>query len=477
MASDLQHRIRRLFGFILLAFLVLIGWQSYWHLAKSDWLLAQPTNRRLQRAERNIPRGTVYDRRGEKLAWTEDGTRHYADPRATSAVLGYLDPVYGRAGVEGEWDLELAGLSRTFTPRELERILRDEKPRGNDLVLTLDLSLQRAALDALGDRKGAVAVLDPETGGILALATAPTFDASTLGKDYATLLKDPDGPLRNRASQDLYPPGSTMKLVTAAAALGHGVEADTRYTCKGVTTYEGIKITDYHGAAHGTVGMKPAVVKSCNYYFARTALALGSRKLNETAEAFGFGRRWWDALHDPRILPLSIATSSMAPDMTATVPAGDLAQMGYGQSTVVATPLQMAMVPAAIANEGTLMSPYLVRQVRKGGTNEELSTFESKPVGYPMTRDAAEELSEMMRGVVTGGTARGASVSGLTVYGKTGTAQQGGGEDHAWFVGYAERDNNTDRIAFAVVLERGGTGGRVAVPVARKVLEAWKAEK
>lgn len=458
---------------MIIAFLLLVGFQSYWHLAKSDWLLAQPTNRRLARAERSTPRGAIYDRADTRLAWSATGERHYADAIATAAVLGYLDPRYGRSGVEGEWDLELAGLSRRFDARELQRVLREEKPRGRDLVLTLDLPLQQAALRALGERRGAVAVLDPATGGILALATSPTFNAATLGDDYDTLVKRDDGPLRNRAVQDFYPPGSTMKVLTAAAALMHGVDPDTRYTCVGQTRKYGVNITDYHKTAHGRIAMAEALTKSCNFYFASTAAEMSQSDFAETAGAFGFGRAWWDELPDTRMLPLSIVTSRLAKPGDS-VSQGERAHMGFGQSTVVTTPLQMAMVSAAVANGGTLMAPYLVAGI--GHHGEKMEHFRPKAIGFPMNRDVAEQVATMMRSVVTRGTGSGANVRGLTVYGKTGTAQATGGEDHAWFIGFAEREREgkTERIAFAVVLERGGTGGRVAVPVARQVLEAWK---
>lgn len=478
MVSDMRHRIRRLLATIILAFLVLLVWQSYWHIGMSDWLFAQQTNRRLDRIERHTPRGMIFDRTGARLAWSEDNTRHYADARATAAVLGYLDPVYGRTGVEGEWNLELAGIARKFTPAELHRILTNEKPRGNDLVLTLDLRLQQEAVAALGDRRGAVVILDPASGGILALASYPTFNPETLRDDFPTLSKAEDGPLRNRAVQDVYPPGSTMKLVTASAALMNDVDPATRYTCMGTMRAFGVTITDFHGEKHGSIDMMEALVKSCNNYFAHTAAALSQSAFFTTAENFGFGQRWWQntqILPDPRMLPLNLVKSSLAPDMTKPISLGERACMGFGQSTVVATPLQMAMVSAAIANDGTPMAPYLVQEVRKGGTTQVINSFTSQPVGYPLNRETAEKIAAMMRQVVLRGTGVGADVRGLTVYGKTGTAQQNGGADHAWFTGFAEREHGgkNERIAFAILIERGGTGGRVAVPVAHRILQRW----
>lgn len=476
MDVDVQRRIRRFFGLVILLFLALVGWQSYWHLVKSDWLLAQQSNRRLARAERHTPRGTIYDRAGARLAWTENGVRRYKDPIVTAAVLGYLDPVYGRTGVEGEWDNELAGLTRTTDSREVRRILRSEKSQGKDLALTLDFALQAMARKALGTRRGAVVMLDPATGGILALATNPTFNPLRIATDFPALTANDTGDLRNRAVQDLYPPGSTMKVVTTAAALMHGIAPDTRYTCPGTSRVFGVTVTDYHGETHGEVDMPQALAESCNNYFARTAVAVGAQNFTETAEAFGFGKAWWTQLPDPRMLPLHLVQSSLAPDPRHGIPEGELAHMGFGQSTVVVTPLQMAIIAAGVANDGTPLAPYLVAEVRNKGVVEQ--RFGSIPIGYPLSREAAATLAEMMRGVVTHGTGTGAQVPGLTVYGKTGTAQQTGGNDHAWFIGFAARERNgaVEKVAFAVLIERGGTGGRVAVPVARQLLMRWAAE-
>ena len=481
MASDVQHRILRLSGTIIFLFVILIGWQSYWQLYRSDWLLAQPGNRRIARAELNTPRGAIYDRNGTRLAWTDGGKRQYADPVATAAVLGYIDPKYGRVGVEGNWDAELAGLSQRFSSDDLRRIIRGEKPHGKNLVLTLDLRLQQAAQRALGDRRGAVVMLDPNTGGILALATSPTYDLSTLHKDYQQLQRRSDGVLRNRATQDLYPPGSTMKVLTATAALMHDFDPNTRYTCRGTTPLDGTEITDYHGESHGTISMPKALAESCNYYFAHTAIDIGQQAFTETATAFGFGQRWWtEKLPDSRMLPLEgIARSSLAKNPARRLPTSEFAQWGFGQATVVVTPLQMAMVAAGVANDGTVQAPYLMAQVAKDGLNTPLKTFHSSPIGYAMDAERARAVAKMMRGVVTHGTATKANMSGITVYGKTGTAEQNGGEDHAWFMGFAElsRDGETLRVAFAVLIERGGTGGVIAVPVARDVLEAWRQEQ
>jgi penicillin-binding protein A len=224
--------------------------------------------------------------------------------------------------------------------------------------------------------------------------------------------------------------------------------------------------------------MPEALAQSCNNYFARTAGNLGPKPFKETAEAFGFDARWWQKLPDPRMLPLPVAWSKLTRDGGDIPSLGELAHMGFGQSTVVASPLQMAMVAAGVANGGTVMAPYLVSGVRDSATGPWEAQFTSVPVGMPLDKKTSATVADMMRGVVTHGTGYGADVPGLTVYGKTGTAEQEGGDDHAWFIGFAERKSGekTERLAFAVIIERGGTGGRVAMPVAREVLTKWASQ-
>jgi peptidoglycan glycosyltransferase len=480
MDADVQVRVRRMFVAIMVAFVVVIGWQATMHLGAygpyGAFLRQQnPWRQRVARMEARTPRGAILDHHGAKLAWTENHVRHYADPTTTSSVLGYLTARYGGTVVEDQWDSELAGLS-VGTMAEYRRITEARQPHGRDVVLTLDLRLQQAATAALGARKGAVVALDPSTGAVRAIATWPTFNAETLEDDFATLNADTvNKPLRNRATQEFYPPGSTMKVVTAAAALMHGVDADTTYTCAGRGAVGGTRVVDYHGETHGTIAMSAALAHSCNFYFANTAARMGAEPYRETAEAFGFGAHWPAKLPEPRAFPLQLTPSTLTRTPDEAVAKGEMAHIGFGQSTVVATPLQMAMVAAAVANDGTLMAPMLVRELRDPATRES-ETFAPVSIGYPLTRDKAELLAGMMRGVVSGGTGRRAQTRDLTVAGKTGTAEQNGGDDHAWFIGFAERTRRgvPERLAFAVLIERGGTGGQVAVPVAKKLLEAWR---
>lgn len=481
MDTSFVKRVGCLYRVIVLLFFALLGLQSYWHLVRSDAMARMPENRRPERLENSVPRGSIFDRRDTLLAQTKQGERVYADAGATAAVLGYIDPALSRVGLEKQWNAELSGYVSGLGVPELQRMARNEPRRGDDLVLTLDLGLQQAARQALGAHAGALVALDPATGAILALATSPTFDPRNLNAHWKTLRNDPAKPLLNRAMQEFYPPGSTMKLVTAAAALAHDIPPTTTYTCVGSMRKYGVQITDFSGHRHGTLAMPMALRVSCNNYFAQLAAEMPGEEFAATAGQFGFGTAWWkdrDILSDPRILPVPLATSSLTPHPDEPIAQGERAHMGFGQSTVVATPLQMAMVVGGIANNGTVVAPYLVSALRKGGSSMVLKSFHSGVVGQPLTTEQAQTLAAMMQDVVEHGTGRNARTRGLTVYGKTGTAQQTGGRDHAWFVGFAEPTDESapaSRIAFAVLIERGGsTGGEMAAPIARNFLEYWR---
>jgi peptidoglycan glycosyltransferase len=459
--NELDVRIRRMYLLISILFVLMLCWQAQWHLWRAGFLADLPTNRRAMRTEQSIPRGTIYDCSGQKLAWTVGRVRKYADPFSLSGIIGYVNPKYGRAGVEKALNSELAGIIKSFDSAEITRILNGDKRSGKDITLTIDLKLQNAAYAALDNRRGAVAVIEPASGRVLALATSPTFNINDPSK------KGDDGSMTNRAIAGLYPPGSTMKVLTAATALQDDpTSAGTTYTCEGNTTYDKIKITDYHGERHGTIAMQQALTHSCNYYFARTAINLGFDKLESSVEKFGFNRDWMSDF------PLAVKKSRLINE-NRFIPEGELAQIGFGQGTVTVTPLQMAMVAATVANDGVLMRPYLIDKIQKLGKPAQI--FAPETLDNPMDIDNAQKLAEMMRNVVTSGTGTRANLRNVRISGKTGTAQQVGGDDHAWFIGFAEKEVNgtTSKIAFAVVLERGGTGGKIAAPVAAKVAEAW----
>ncbi len=410
--------------------------------------------------------------------------RSYPDGRLYSHVTGYYSFIYGAGGgVESARNELLAGTSDMQFYRRVVDVVTGRAPQGASLELTLDPDLQEAADQALGDRRGAVVAIDPDTGAVLAMVSHPQYDPAVLSShqlssvedSWNELTSDPARPMVNRTiAGDLYPPGSTFKLVTAAAALSSGdFSPDT--TMPGPATYTlpqtDVELPNYGGGScspDDEVTLERAVTISCNTAFAWLGNELGDEALRQKAQDFGFGQ----ALRVPMPVTPSVFPEELDPSQTA--------QAAIGQYDVRMTPLQVAMMSAAIANEGAVMSPYLISTVR----DEDLDVIEEtspQQVSEAVSPTVAGQLEEMMVSVVEGGSGGAAALPGVTVAAKTGTAEYGSdNQTHAWFTGYAPVDD--PQIAIAVIVEGGGTteeestGGRVAAPVARQVLEAGSAQ-
>jgi peptidoglycan glycosyltransferase len=354
--------------------------------------------------------------------------------------------------------------------------LTGQVPTGASVETTINAAAQRAAYEGLGDRKGAVVAIDPRTGAILALVSTPSYDPNQIANHdlaaarqaYIDMTEDPDRPLTNRATREIYPPGSVFKLVTAAAALENGMTTETlvdspaQLRLPGTTTDLGNQV-DCGGER---ITIEQALTVSCNTAFANIALELGDDVMRAEAEKFGFGAR---------PLPELNAVASRYPedpDRPST------AMTGIGQHEVATTPLQMAMVTAAIANKGQLFEPHLVARVRSANLNV-ISTTRPNVQSRPMQPQNADALAEMMVSVVTSGTGTNARIPGRTVGGKTGTAQSAPDRPpYAWFTSYAVGDSGEPEVAVAVFVEDANVprseigGNRVAAPIAKDVMEA-----
>jgi peptidoglycan glycosyltransferase len=364
-------------------------------------------------------------------------------------------------------------IRNVFTGKEIE---------GNSVVLTVDDRLQQLAAKELGNSRGAIVAMEPDTGRILAMVSNPTFDSNTVSENWSTLNSDEDNsPLLNRAAQGLYPPGSVFKIITAAAAIEAGSEAESfSMRCLGEMAVGHSVLHCYNGNAHGNVDMTKAFAKSCNTYFASVAAKIGAPALISEAESFGF--------NSDINFPLEYNSSLFS--LTKDCNANELAETAIGQGKTLVTPLFMAMVTSAIANNGTMMQPYIVDHIKTpwGGT-----TDRTIPVKLRQVCDAstAYKVKELMCEVVNSGTGQDAafSVSGtsrdktasgsslentysgtITVAGKTGTAENSSGDDHAWFVAFAPAEK--PRIAVAVLLENAGHGSK-AIPDARELMKLY----
>ena len=404
--------------------------------------------------------------------------RAYANGILYAPVTGYYSIVFGRTGIEEWYNTELNGSADSLFYERLQDLVTGRQTRGASVELTIDPAVQQAAWDALGDQRGAVVALDPTTGAILAMVSKPSYDPNVLtSHDLAsvrtawdTLLADPGDPLINRAiAGDTYPPGSTFKLVTAAAALENGFTAQTPVAAPRELTLPQTStvLHNFGNAACSSTGamtLADALRISCNTAFAQIGVDLGADELRAQAEAFGFD--------SPLNVPMDVTESRFPADPDAP----QTALSAIGQFEVRVTPLQVAMVAAAIGNGGVQMTPYLVQAVRSQDLTVVAET-EPSELGRPVSGSTAAQLRDMMIGVVANGTGQRAQIAGVTVAGKTGTAQTTDDvAPHAWFTAFAPAE--APRVAVAVVVENGGsmgseaTGGAVAAPIARAVIEA-----
>lgn len=450
---------RMLAGLLVVLLLYLAGVQVIW----GPRLTETAQNPRLAIAAQEVEWGRILDRRLTVLAdsATLDGrqVRRYADGPSLAHLLGYRSVRFGLSGLEARYDPQLLGLSSRDPWQALQRAL-GRRTRGDDLVLTIDGAVQRAAARALDGASGAVVAIDPRSGAILALASGPGFDPGRLDAAWPGLSGDSRAPLLDRATSGEYAPGSSFKPVVLAAAFARGrITPESRVDCDASITVEGAVIRNFEREAYGKMTVRDAFAASCNVAFVHIGLATGAARIVAAARAFGLGR--------PPHFDLPAAAGHL-PDPAA-LDARGVAEISFGQGSLLVTPLQMALVASAIANRGVLMWPFVLSQVRAGdGRILESYAERGSQIVLPPAIDA--EIVGAMVDAVAHGTGAAARIPGTTVAGKTGTAENPGGRTHAWFIAFAPAERPT--VALAVLLEHGGVGGKTAAPAARRVLEA-----
>lgn len=457
----MKQNIQRLGYVVLGCFVVVSLYLGYVSVFWGPRLNAHPYNRRLIALEAHIQRGSIYDRQGVILAQSKEGRRYYPLGELAAHPVGFVSALYGKTGLEAALDAYLLGQAPGDRVRMFWDRLRGRVPVGNDVVLTLDARLQRLAMQLLAGRRGAAVVLNPRTGAILAMASSPGFDPNRIEENYQAVQREKEAPLFNRATQSAYPPGSTFKVVTAAAALAAERGTAKRvFDCQGSITVDGFVLRDT--VAHGRVSFERALVESCNSTFALLGLELGAQRLYRAARSFGFEQNPWENTATP-FWPYR--PGSLTPPEKMSRPL--LASSAIGQGEVLANPLQMALVAAAIANGGVIMRPYFVERVL-GPSGRVLYRSEPRTWVKATDGEVAEIIKKAMVAAVREGTGREASLPGVNVAGKTGSAQNPHGDAHAWFIGFAPAE--APRVAVAVIIENGGSGGIVAAPVARELL-------
>jgi penicillin-binding protein A len=465
------HRVCfALFAGLLAAVFV---YQATWQLsgfARAEFVeFMRKYNRRPENPAGRVARGTITDRHGVALARTDlaqGAGRTYPQGEAFAHIVGYVHPVYGLSGVERAETALLSGEvaeSRDEWRRFGRNLLDRSTILGHDITLTLDADLQKTAWTGFAGRRGAVVALDPRDGSILVLVSSPSFDPNALTAELFERGEAMGSPLLNRALQGLYPPGSAFKPLVAALALEAGLNPMIDCPAEGFVAGTGnqpIRDHEYYDhqrrgrawAGHGTIGMREAMNKSSNIYFARLGLMIGGARLHGGALNWGMTRRW-------KILSGTsgdlVSTPGRIPVLTDEAKA-QTAQISIGQGELVVTPLDMAMMTSAIARGGVVWQPRLSPRMPPA------------PLDPVMSTASARTLASMLRDAVMRGTGVGADIPGLMVAGKTGTAQNSSGKDHSWFVCFAPVHDPV--IAMAVLVEQGGYGSRAAVPIAASLL-------
>ncbi len=462
---------------LMVLFLALAVNLTYQSVVTSKAVADNNANPRKLQREYGIQRGNILAADGQTVLARSipiEGVikyqREYPGGEAYASVIGYDSPQFGRAGLESEYNEVLLGLGQT---KDLLRDLFKTTTRGYDLLTTLNPVVQDAAVTALGSRRGAVIAMNPDTGAILAMASWPSYDDNAIAsqaKDASGKLlaeaakaaydKDPASPLLNRATMGLYPPGSSFKVLNAAAGIDSGtVNPLDIMDCTGPYTIGGHTFGD---RVHGPVDMLAALTVSCNNYFSHSALTETARVLVDYAQRFGMNTL-------PPIDYPAVAISAIP--QAASMDQVELAATGFGQGELLMTPLQLAMIGSAIANDGREMTPHLMKEVRDAQGNI-LEKYDPKLWRQVISASTASQVLKMMISVVENGTGQAAQIPGYIVAGKTGTAEPGNGKpNHAWFLGITPADN--PQVVVAVVIENsGGSGGEDAAPVAQKVMRA-----
>jgi penicillin-binding protein A len=481
--------VRRVALAVMAMILLLMGNLTYVQVVQAGEYRSDPRNQRVLLAEYSRKRGQISAERQilASSVETDDRLRYlrqYADGPVYAPVTGYYSITYSSSGVERAEDSVLNGSDDRLFGRRLSDLITGRDPSGGNVVLTIDPNVQQAAYDQLARRgyTGAVVALRPQTGEILAMASTPSFDPNPLASHNTEeqmaaweRYNNADPPvLTNRAISQAYPPGSTFKLIDTAAALSSGrYTPDSQLTAASSITLQGTNtdLQNFNGNACGTsatASLRDALQRSCNTAFAQLAQELGEQAIRSQAEAFGIGT--------PNLqVPMTVATSTLGdiPDVAA------LQQSSIGQRDVALTPLQNAMIVAAIANGGRVMKPYLVKEIQSQELTT-ISTTEPESINRAIDPRVASTLTELMVNNENSYQGTG-KITGVQIAAKTGTAEHGSDPSrtppHVWYVAFAPADN--PQVAVAVVVENGGdrsnlaaTGGAIAAPIGRAVIGA-----
>lgn len=460
--------VKYLFVFL---FLALIAHFVNFMLKDSEEFINNDYNGREELFAETVTRGEIHSSDGKILAMTlvKDGeeTRYYPYENIFSHVIGYS--IYGKAGVEKMANFNLLR-SHVSIEEKVENELSGLKYIGDNVITTLDYELQNIAYDTLSYYDGAIVILEPSTGRILAMVSKPDYNPNEIKEDWEFLIseKNTSAALLNRATQGLYPPGSTFKIITTLAYLRQNKdETQYEYVCNGKHTAEDALIHCIYNKKHGTINLEESFAESCNSSFANIGLSLDCSEFHSLCDSLLFNTEL------PTKFPYSKSSFTLSDESSQS----DIIQAAIGQGTTLVTPFHMALITSAIANDGTLMTPYVIERV-ENHLGEVVAEYSPSKYGKLISDEENAVLQAYMEAVVDYGTGKKLQSDVYKAAGKSGSADFSSDADascHSWFVGYASGEGKED-IAVAILVEEAGTGGTVAVPMAKEIFDAYFAE-
>ena len=448
-------------------FFCLLLYLAYFLQFRREDVINNSYNARLELFEEKVRRGSILSNDGHVLAETvvdSEGNekRNYPYDTLFNHVVGYSTK--GKTGLESLGNFYLLTSHENLLEQTIHEISGVKSP-GDNVVTTLDVKLQQAAWDALGDRRGAVAVMEPDTGKVLAMVSKPGFSPNSIDEDWESLIHgdSQEGRLLNRATQGLYPPGSVFKIVTLLEYMRENPEdyMEFQFDCDGIYEVEDYEIRCYHQTAHGNQNISMAFANSCNGAFASMGQQLDLKKTGQLAKELLFNQD----------LPISLPYSQSSYMIKEGAGTWEILQTFIGQGETQVTPIHQLMLISAIANGGVLMKPYFIDHT-ESSSGETVKAFSPEAYGNLMTPEEAKALTGLLRQVVTDGTGSAVRTDQYPAAGKTGSAEfETGKETHGWFIGFAPADD--PEIAVSVIVEESGSGGKTAAPVARAIFDVY----
>lgn len=446
-------------------FFVIMAYFFYFQVFESSDVINNPYNKRQDSFTQKVVRGIIYGSNKEILAQTvvdDEGneTRQYPYNNLFAQTVGIS--THGKLGLESAFNFNLLTSNADITEKIMNEF-KDEKNIGDNIITTLDVNLQQTAYDALGDNKGAVVVIEPETGKVLAMVSKPDFNPNQIDSIWDSLTADnTQSALVNRGTQGLYAPGSTFKIFTLLEYIRENPDyGNYSYTCTGSFSVDNHTIDCFNKTRHGKENLLESFADSCNSSFSNIGLSLDLSSYGKLCKSLLFNSE----------LPLSIAYNQSSFALGTDASAFDITQTSIGQGKTLVSPVHMAMIASALANDGVLMSPYLVDHT-ENYTGDVVKEFKKEKYGTLFTTDETNILREYMRAVITQGTGKKLNSDLYTAYGKTGTAETGiEDSDHSWFVGYAE--NGEKKVAICVVMENMNPGTSWSVNASKSIFDYY----